>query len=115
MKISSVLSKAGLALHPNQEIIFNSKARFRVVLAGRRFGKSYSAAAECLKVILTIPSARIWIIAPQHSQAREILRYLMQALETLCIKYDYSLMPEHRLKVGDCRKSLHLALEDDRV
>jgi hypothetical protein len=34
-----------IALHPGQQAIFNSTARFKVVAAGRRFGKSHLAAA----------------------------------------------------------------------
>ena len=42
-----------VSLHPRQEEIFYSEARFKVVAAGRRFGKTYLAA-----VVLLIETAR---------------------------------------------------------
>lgn len=37
-----------LSLHPAQQVIHNSKARFKVVAAGRRFGKTVYAVMRCL-------------------------------------------------------------------
>lgn len=41
-----------LSLHPAQQVIHNSKARFKVVAAGRRFGKTVYAVMRCLLAAL---------------------------------------------------------------
>lgn len=72
-------------LHPAQSIIHNSPARFKVVAAGRRFGKSYYAAIMCIaEVMKTEHVARdgrvyqldstndVWYVAPYFKQAKDI-------------------------------------------
>lgn len=53
--------------HPAQRIIHNSDARFRVVSAGRRFGKSRLGVMECLGVAAA--GGRSWWIAPTYQGA----------------------------------------------
>lgn len=61
-----------LSLHPKQMEVFKSKARFRVVVAGRRWGKTQ------LSKILIITKARvrkqkIWYVAPTYRMAKQIM------------------------------------------
>lgn len=79
-------------LHPAQTDIFNSDARFRVVVAGRRFGKSYLAAylllCEGLKNTHTglsgaeydLALKEIYYIAPTFEQAKKIMWPLIKEL-----------------------------------
>lgn len=49
--------------------IRDSLARFKVVAAGRRFGKSRVAAALCTEVLVNKPHSHTWWVAPVYSQA----------------------------------------------
>jgi hypothetical protein len=61
---------ATLALHPLQGRVFRSPARFRVLVSGRRFGKTRLAIAELLS---RVPSGGlIWYLAPTWDAARDI-------------------------------------------
>ena len=57
--------------------IFTSDARFRVVVAGRRFGKTYLSTLELLRVALGVDGKKVhnkncWYIAPTYKAAKEI-------------------------------------------
>lgn len=69
-------------LHKNQETIFNDPHRFRVVAAGRRFGKSRVARAECLDRAIN-KAQKVWWLAPTYKisgkQWRETKRMLTRA------------------------------------
>lgn len=79
-------------LHSAQQEIYNSPARFKVVAAGRRFGKSYLACVtlllEALKDYHTGLSGReydlklkeVWYIAPTFEQGKKILWPLLKEL-----------------------------------
>ena len=55
-------------LHPAQRAIHDSPARFRVVSAGRRFGKTRLGVNECLDV--AAHNGRAWWVAPTYKIAR---------------------------------------------
>lgn len=64
-----------ISLHPAQRKVFDSKARFRVVVAGRRFGKSWLALAETLMAALdkrNVQKLPCFIVAPTYPAARTI-------------------------------------------
>lgn len=61
-----------LTLHPAQQEIVKSKDRFRVLLAGRRFGKTILAVEELTFNALTIKDARVCYVAPTYQAARDI-------------------------------------------
>jgi hypothetical protein len=61
-----------LSLHPKQMEVYKSKSRFRVVVAGRRWGKT------ALSRVLIITHARvakrkIWYVAPTYKMAKNIM------------------------------------------
>ena len=58
--------------HKNQIKIHESTAMYRVVVAGRRFGKSALALNEALARAIQVKEQVIWIILPQLKQAKEI-------------------------------------------
>ena len=55
-----------------QKKIFKSDARFRVVVAGRRFGKTYLSMWEIAK-FARYPNRKIFYIAPTYRQAKQII------------------------------------------
>ncbi len=55
-----------------QGLVFRAPARFRAIIAGRRFGKTHLAAVDDLRDGLTIDAANIWYVAPTYRMAKEI-------------------------------------------
>ena len=51
-------------LHPAQYTIHSDQSRFKVVAAGRRFGKTMLATAECLSVAMA--GGRAWWVSPNY-------------------------------------------------
>ncbi len=79
-----------MILHQSQKVIAKSRARFRVVNAGRRFGKSVLASEEMKGVALSKPT-RIAYIAPTIQQARDIMwDILKRELRTITKKANES-------------------------
>lgn len=61
-----------LSLHPKQMLVYKSKARFRVVVAGRRWGKT----ALSRVLIIThakVKKRKIWYVAPTYRMAKQIM------------------------------------------
>jgi phage terminase large subunit len=61
-----------MPLTPPQKAIFDDPARFRVVSAGRRFGKTYLSMWEIARVA-RFPNKRIYYVAPTFRMAKEII------------------------------------------
>lgn len=59
-------------LHPKQSEVFWNPSRFRVVCAGRRFGKTTLAIWELVRTASLIPESKSIYFAPTISQARDI-------------------------------------------
>ncbi len=70
-----------VSLSAAQSQIFRSKRRHRVVVAGRRFGKTYNSIVECLSDALAGPYRRSWYITPTYRQGKEIA---WSDLKTIC-------------------------------
>ena len=73
-----------LSLHPGQLDVFETKARFKVVAAGRRWGKTRFAAVELLTKALqehcwvnrhkrSLRGMEAWYVAPTYDQAKDIV------------------------------------------
>jgi hypothetical protein len=56
-----------------QRRIFLDQSRFRVVVAGRRFGKTILGVTECLYEAQSRTKALIWYIAPTYRMAKELV------------------------------------------
>ena len=67
-------------LHPAQQEIFNSETRFKIVAAGRRFGKSRLAAWTLLIKGLQSKSKDLFYVAPTYQQASDIMWDMLKEL-----------------------------------
>ena len=61
-----------LSLRWAQGEVFNSESRFRVLVAGRRFGKSYLSCIELLKAAISRPGETYFYCAPTYRMAKDI-------------------------------------------
>lgn len=57
--------------HPGQTAVMNLDTRFRIVAAGRRWGKTKMAAHEALEYALNNSNAVVWWVAPSYTQAND--------------------------------------------
>lgn len=55
-----------------QTAIFKASERFRVCVAGRRFGKTFLSTAEILNAALAGNDKNVWYVAPTYKAAKEI-------------------------------------------
>jgi hypothetical protein len=65
--------------HPKQRLYHTSKARFKVPVCGRRFGKSTMAARD-LEPELFLPNRRYWIVAPTYDLGEKEFRVIWDDL-----------------------------------
>jgi len=61
-----------ITLTKPQHQVSNSKKRFRVLVSGRRFGKTYLCITEMMKYATKVKQ-NIWYVAPTFKMAREIV------------------------------------------
>jgi len=79
-----------MILHQAQNKIAQSNSRFRVINAGRRFGKTVLASEE-IKGVALYKQAKIVYIAPTIQQARDIMwQQLKSELQSITIKANES-------------------------
>jgi hypothetical protein len=64
--------KNTLFLHPRQMEVYRDTRRFKVVVAGRRWGKS-QLAKVCLIKFARIPRRLVWYVAPSYRMAKQIM------------------------------------------
>jgi hypothetical protein len=71
-----------LRLHPTQSRVFRDGRRFRSVVAGRRWGKTWLAKAELARWVSRAGngSHRFWYLAPTYREARDIFWFEIKAL-----------------------------------
>src|SRR6202163_5131998 len=62
---------AMIKLKPPQWEVFNCASRFRILVAGRRFGKTYLAMVELCRAAWK-PGRLVWYVAPTYKQAKRI-------------------------------------------
>ena len=67
------MAEINVELHPAQLEIFNSNKRFKIVAAGRRFGKSRLAAWILLIKALQSESKDVFYVGPTFQQAKDIM------------------------------------------
>ena len=66
------LLKLILDLHDRQYEVFSNPARFRVLVAGRRFGKTHLALTEMLYTAAKFPNSVSWYVGPNNGQSKHI-------------------------------------------
>lgn len=71
-EVNQMKSQTQIKLHPPQAEVFWCPKRFRVLNAGRRFGKTTLAIAEMIRTASLIPGSKSIYFAPSISQARDI-------------------------------------------
>jgi len=74
------MTSLDVKLHEKQQEVFNDNHRFKIVAAGRRFGKSRLAAWMLLIEALKSDSKDVFYVAPTYQQARDILWGLLKEL-----------------------------------
>ncbi len=68
-----------VSLHPAQLAIYQSKARFKVVAAGRRFGKSHLACWLC--VLYALRGIKdVFYVAPTFQQAKDVAWHVFKEI-----------------------------------
>jgi predicted phage terminase large subunit-like protein len=73
-------------LHPKQTEVFNDNHRFKVVAAGRRFGKSRLAAWTLIIEALKSKEKDVFYVAPTFQQAKDIMWTVLKELGHEVIK-----------------------------
>ena len=61
-----------MPLTQTQKQVVQSKTRNRVLITGRRFGKTYLAIGELLRFACSVSKQKVWYVAPTYRQARQI-------------------------------------------
>lgn len=74
-----IFEEAGYVPHTGQKPVHDSLARFRVLVAGRRWGKSLSAAMEAIPMILT-PGTRGWVVSKTYDLTRKVTREIYRIM-----------------------------------
>jgi len=64
--------------HKNQELVLNSKARFRVIMAGRRWGKSELSQIEI--IVHALNGEQVFYITPTYQLARVFFEQLSKCV-----------------------------------
>lgn len=80
---SALFSKIEYTPHPGQVLVHRSKARFRTLACGTRWGKSRCAAAEAVAAILEPrEQALAWLVAPTYDVCSRIYDRITGAMTT---------------------------------
>jgi hypothetical protein len=66
------MAKVSLKLHPGQSEVWRARSRFKVIVAGRRWGKTHYARTAIIKKA-QVPDRLIWYIAPTYPMAKDIM------------------------------------------
>ena len=67
------MAELNLSLLPWQQEVMASEARFKVIAAGRRTGKSYLAAISLILKALDDKEGKVFYVAPTQGQARDVM------------------------------------------
>ena len=67
------MAELNLSLLPWQQEVMASDARFKVIAAGRRTGKSYLAAISLILKALDEQEGKVFYVAPTQGQARDVM------------------------------------------
>ena len=60
-----------MPLSPSQKKVVSSKARFKVLITGRRFGKTHLAIRQLIKYA-SQPNRNVWFVCPTYRQAKQV-------------------------------------------
>jgi hypothetical protein len=86
--MSLLIPAFNVKLHPKQAEVFHDKSRFKVMVCGRRFGKTQALKAEMMFEAITKPNSSIWYVAPTYKQAKRLMwSELKRSIPPSFIKY----------------------------
>jgi len=71
--MSATINSFTLKLHKLQRQVFQDNHRFRVVVAGRRWGKTELSSTEIIVAAASKPDQLVWYIAPTYQMARDLM------------------------------------------
>ena len=80
-------ARARFALHEAQREIHGCHSRFRVVSAGRRFGKTRLAVMECIEVANN--GGRAWWVSPSYKMSNVGWRPLRKICSRIPVSYTH--------------------------
>ena len=86
--------------HPGQRLVHASKARFRVLCCGRRWGKTVAAIWECFDKAISKPNSLVWYIGPTYVQSKPVWRLAKQKYPQQYIKSIKEVLKEIHLTNG---------------
>lgn len=76
-----------LLLHPKQDMVSLDPTRFKVVVAGRRWGKTRLAMGELINQAAGGPRRKVWYISPSYKMSKQIMwDELLEAIPRRWIK-----------------------------
>lgn len=76
--------------HVLQKQIYLDESNFKILLGGRRSGKSVLMLEECLRVAMNVPFAICWIVCPDYQTAKDVyLTNMLLRLEAMGVPYEY--------------------------
>ncbi|RWJ03513.1 phage terminase large subunit [Mesorhizobium sp.] len=87
-----------LFVHKGQKMVLHDRRRFRVIVAGRRWGKTQVARVALVEAAVKKNNQLVWYVAPTYAMARGIL---WDALKD-------SLPPAFIRKINETRMTIHL-------
>ena len=65
--------RQSLTLHRGQAAVFRKKSRFKVIVAGRRWGKTQCAKTALIRAAASKKNQNVWYVAPTYKMARSIM------------------------------------------
>lgn len=78
--------KNTLYLHRKQVVVYRARSRFKVVVAGRRWGKTVLAGAMMIRFV-QVKRRLVWYVAPSYRMAKQIMwPVLMEMIPAKWIK-----------------------------
>lgn len=80
-KVRTTQGKTIQLLHESHKEIVNDPARYKVLAAGRRFGKSLICAIMALSALMQV-NRRVWVVGPTYSHTEKVFRELYSILVT---------------------------------
>lgn len=82
MRASELFQLLRYSPHRGQIVFHESDARFKVLIAGARFGKSLAGSRDVLTDLASGPT-RGWLVGPSYALAAQEFRYLQQDLRRI--------------------------------
>ena len=91
---------------PQKEVITNT-SRFRVLITGRRFGKTYLAINELAK-FARYSNKKVWYVAPSYRQAKSICWNVLKSKSSFACSISSfdTCSPSKVVYLNDCQSLL---------